>query len=145
VPINPAGNLNRAVFKALAEGEPVVLPNLGLETLQHVHADDVAQAFMLALANRSVSVGESFHAVAAGAMTLRGFAEAVAALHGKDAKLSFLPWDRWKETVSERDAHATYDHIAHSPHCSIEKAVRLLGFRPRYSGIEAVAESIAPF
>jgi nucleoside-diphosphate-sugar epimerase len=145
VPINPAGNLNLAVFKALAQGEPVVLPNLGLETLQHVHADDVAQAFMLALAHRSVSVGESFHTVAAGAMTLRGFAEAVAALSGRQAELSFLPWERWKETVSRQDADATYDHIAHSPHCSIDKAVRYLGFQPRYSGIEAVAEAIAAF
>jgi nucleoside-diphosphate-sugar epimerase len=145
VPINPAGNLNTAVFKALADGEPVVLPNLGLETLQHVHADDVAQAFMLTLANRSVSVGESFHVVAAGAMTLRGYAEGVAGLAGREAKLSFLPWEQWKATVSEGDAQATYDHIAHSPHCSIEKAVRLLGFRPRYTGLEAVAEAIAAF
>jgi nucleoside-diphosphate-sugar epimerase len=145
VPINPAGNLNKAVFKALAEGDPVVLPNLGLETVQHVHADDVAQAFMLALAYRSVSVGESFHAVAAGAMTLRGYAEAVAALSGRDAQLSFLPWEEWTTTVSEQDATATHDHIAHSPHCSIEKAVRLLGFQPRYSGLEAVAEAIAAF
>lgn len=145
VPINPAGNLNTAVFKALAEGAPVVLPNLGLETLQHVHADDVAQAFMLAMANRSVSVGESFHIVAAGAMTLRGFAEGVAALSGRQAELSFLPWEQWKATVSADDANATYDHIAHSPHCSIDKAVRLLSFRPRYTGLEAVAEAIAAF
>lgn len=145
VPINPAGNLNPAVFEALAEGEPVVLPNLGLETLQHVHADDVAQAFMLALANRSVSLGESFHVVAAGAMTLRGYAEGVAGLSGREAKLSFLPWEQWKATVPENDAQATYDHIAHSPHCSIEKAGRLLGFRPRFTALEAVAEAIAAF
>ncbi|HZM75940.1 MAG TPA: NAD-dependent epimerase/dehydratase family protein [Candidatus Limnocylindrales bacterium] len=145
VPINPAGNLNVKVYQRLAEGEPVVLPNLGLETLQHVHADDVALGFMQAIQNRSVSVGESFHVVAAGAMTLRGFAEGVAALSGREAVLSFLPWEQWKQTVSEQDAGATYDHIAHSPHCSIEKAERLLGFRPRYTGLEAVAEAIAAF
>lgn len=145
VPINPAGNLNKAVFKALAEGEPLTLPNLGLETVQHVHADDVAQAFMQAIANRSVSVGESFHVVAEGAMTLRGYAEGVAALSGRDADLNFLPWEEWRKTVSEDDAAATYDHIAHSPHCSIDKAVRLLDFRPRYSPLEAVAEAIAAF
>jgi len=145
VPINPAGNLNKAVFKALADGQPLTLPNLGLETVQHVHADDVAQAFMQAIANRSVSVGESFHVVAAGAMTLRGYAEGIAALSGRQAQLSFLPWEQWKATVSPDDAAATYDHIAHSPHCSIEKAVRLLDFRPRYSALEAVAEAIAAF
>ncbi len=39
-------------------------PNLGLETVQHVHADDVARIFMDALASRATAVGESFHSVA---------------------------------------------------------------------------------
>src|SRR5579871_1415546 len=49
LPVNPAGNFSSEVFVRLARGEEVVLPNLGLETLHHVHADDVAQAFELAL------------------------------------------------------------------------------------------------
>ena len=48
-PVNPQGNFNPAVFSALARGEELALPNLGLETVHHVHADDVAQAFVLAL------------------------------------------------------------------------------------------------
>ena len=77
IPINPAGNLDLGVFQDLADGNKVTLPNLGMETLQHVHAADVAGVFVEAIAHRSVSVGESFHAVASGAMTLRGYAEAV--------------------------------------------------------------------
>lgn len=142
VPINPAGNLNTEVFRVLAEGRPLTLPNLGLETVQHVHADDVAGIFMAALANRSAAIGESFHAVATTALTLRGYAEAVAGWSGRDADLSFLPWDQWRATVSEQDARATYDHIAHSPHCSMEKASRLLGFRPRYTALEAIKEAV---
>ncbi|WP_199537013.1 NAD-dependent epimerase/dehydratase family protein, partial [Spongiactinospora gelatinilytica] len=61
VPINPAGNLDLAVFQALADGSKVTLPNLGMETLQHVHADDVARLFMDALATPANAVGESFH------------------------------------------------------------------------------------
>ena len=34
-------------------GEELALPNLGLETVHHVHADDVAQAFMQAMAHWS--------------------------------------------------------------------------------------------
>ncbi|WP_084958668.1 NAD-dependent epimerase/dehydratase family protein [Thermoactinospora rubra] len=142
VPINPAGNLNPAVFQALADGAEVTLPNLGMEMVQHVHADDVARLFMDALANPSVSVGESFHSVAATALTLRGYAEAVAGWFGRTAKLAFLPWERWRETVSEEDARITYDHLAHSPYCSMEKAARLLGHRPRHTSLEAVAEAV---
>lgn len=63
VPINPAGNLDLRVFEDLANGRRVRLPERGLATLHHVHADDVAAAFELALAHWSASVGESFHVV----------------------------------------------------------------------------------
>ncbi|GAA3116975.1 hypothetical protein [Nonomuraea salmonea] len=61
---------------------------------------------------------------------------------GKEARLSFLPWEQWRRTVSEDDAALTYDHIAHSPHCSMDKAERLLGHRPRYTSLEATAEAV---
>ena len=60
-PINPLGNFNRQVFSQLANGQEVLIPNLGLETLHHVHADDVATGFMQALINKEQAVGESFH------------------------------------------------------------------------------------
>ncbi|MGW0483401.1 NAD-dependent epimerase/dehydratase family protein [Nonomuraea sp. NPDC003214] len=142
VPVTPAGNVDPAAFQTLADGDVLTLPNLGLETVQHVHADDVARQFMAALAARSAAVGESFHCVASSALTLRGYAEAVAGWFGQEARLAFLPWERWRETVPEPDAEITYDHIAHSPHCSMAKAERLLGFRPRYTPLEAVAEAV---
>ncbi|HEX4813800.1 MAG TPA: NAD-dependent epimerase/dehydratase family protein, partial [Nonomuraea sp.] len=71
VPVNPAGNVNPAVFQALADGQELALPNFGMETVQHVHADDVARLFMDAVATPSAAVGESFHSVAVGALTLR--------------------------------------------------------------------------
>jgi len=141
-PLNPAGHFNPDVFGRLARGEEVILPNLGLETVHHVHADDVAQAFAQAMVHRSVAIGESFHVVAREALTLRGYAEAVSEWFGKKASLRFLPWDKWRETVSKEEAAATWDHIAHSPNCSVAKAQRLLDYHPRYSSLEAVYESL---
>jgi nucleoside-diphosphate-sugar epimerase len=141
-PLNPAGHFNPEVFQRLANGEELCLPNLGLETVHHVHADDVAQAFAQSMANRSVAVGESFHVVSAAALTLRGYAEAVAEWFGQMAKLKFLSWDEWRRTVSKEEAEATWDHIAHSPNCSIEKARRLLGYNPRYTSLQGVHESL---
>jgi nucleoside-diphosphate-sugar epimerase len=140
--VNPAGNLNARVFARLAQGQEVLLPNLGMETLHHVHADDVAQAFMQALAHWSSAVGESFHVVSPAALTLRGYAEAMAAWFGLPARLSFAPWEEWRGTVSEEEARATWDHIAHSPCCSIAKAQRLINYQPRYSSLEAVQEAV---
>lgn len=141
-PLNPAGNFNLEVFAKLARGEELLLPNLGLETVHHVHADDVAQVFMCALANPGNAVGENFHAVSPAALTLRGYAEEMAAWFGQTAKLGFLPWEEWRKTVSEKDALQTWDHIAHSPNCSIAKAQRLLNYQPRYSSLQAVQESV---
>jgi nucleoside-diphosphate-sugar epimerase len=130
------------VFTKLADGEELILPNLGMETVHHVHADDVAQAFELAITNADHAVGESFHVVSPAAMTLRGYAEAMAAQFGQPARLEFLPWDEWRRTVTESQARATWDHIAHSPNCSIAKARERLGYAPRYTSIQAVVEAL---
>jgi nucleoside-diphosphate-sugar epimerase len=142
VPLNPAGNFNPQVFSDLANGREVLLPNIGMETVHHVHADDVAQGFMRAMARRSAAVGESFHVVSPAAVTLRGYAERMAGWFGQAANLKFLPWEEFQKSVSEKDAGKTWDHIAHSPSTSIQKAKTLLNYEPRYSSLEAVQESV---
>jgi nucleoside-diphosphate-sugar epimerase len=141
-PLNPAGHFNPHVFETLARGETLPLPNFGLETVHHVHADDVAQSFIQAMLNWSNAVGESFHVVSPAALTLRGYAEKMAAWFGQEARPEFLPWEIWKTTVSKEEAQATWDHIAHSPNCSIAKAQRLLDYQPRYTSLQAVQESV---
>lgn len=142
VPLNPAGNFNPQTFTQIARGETLALANLGLETVHHVHAADVAQGFIRTIATRTASIGESFHIVSPAAITLRGYAEAVYSWFGHQPKLEFLPWPEWRLTVSESDANATWDHIAHSPNASIAKARRLLGYQPRYTSLQAVYEAL---
>ncbi len=142
VPVNPAGNINTDVFARIIKGEETALPNFGMETLHHVHADDVAQIFMQAVLNWSNSAGESFHAVSEAAVTMRGYAEAAYAWFGKEANIKFMPWEEWRKTVSKEDAEVTWDHMIHSPNCSIEKAKRLLQYQPRYTSLQAIYEAV---
>jgi len=58
------------------------------------------------------------------------------------ANLKFLPWDEWRKTVSDEHAAQTWDHIAHSPNSSIPKAQPFLEYRPRYSSLLAICESM---
>jgi nucleoside-diphosphate-sugar epimerase len=141
-PVNPAGHFNPEVFSRLLRGTPVQLPNIGMETLHHVHADDVAQCFQKAMEKRTSALGQSFHVVSAAALTLRGYAERAAAWFGQTAQLEFLPWEEWRQGVTPKEAGVTWDHIAHSPNCSIAKARQLLGYEPRYSSLQAVRESV---
>ena len=142
-PLNPAANFNLEVFSRLARGEEVLLPNLGMETLHHVHADDVAQAFVRAVSCGASCAGQSFHVVSANALTLRGYAERMAAWFGAKPRLRFLPFEEWRQHFPVNEATTTWDHIVRSSHCSIEKARRVLGYAPRYSSLEAVRESVS--
>ena len=143
VPLDPLGTWSLDVYGKLARGEDLLMPHQGLETLHHVHADDVAQAFMKAIANRNASVGESFHAVSPAAMTMRGYAESLAAWFGKPARLRFVTWEEYRTTVSAEDAHWSWAHLAHCSNYSIAKAQKLLGYQPRYSSLEGSCESLA--
>ena len=142
--VNPAGNLDLDVWRRLSAGEPVLLPNMGLETLHHVHADDVAQAFQLALDKGNDASGHSFHVVSDRALTLRGFATAVASWFDREPNLQFVPFEEFRAAQADPEsAAATWEHVARSPSMSIDKARRILGYAPRYTSLQAAAESLA--
>jgi nucleoside-diphosphate-sugar epimerase len=142
-PLNPAGNFNNAVFSQIARDEELVLPNLGNETVHHVHADDVAQMVMRAIASWNASVGEAFNTVSPQAINLRGYAEAMYRWFGHEPRLTYLGWESWKAEQAEADWRATWEHVSRSPSHSIDKARRLLGYTPRYASLEAVYEAVA--
>jgi len=141
-PLNPAGHFNPSVFTQIARGDELALPNFGLETVHHVHADDVAQMVMRAIGSWNSAVGEAFNTVSPQAINLRGYAEAMYRWFGKEPKLKYQPFEDWKKEQMTVEATATWEHIARSPSHSIEKARRLLGYEPRYSSLEAVYEAV---
>ena len=142
VPLNPQGHFNIKTYEALARGEEITLPNLGLETVHHVHADDVAQVFQLAFERWDKALGDNFFAVSRGALSFRGFAEAVAGWFGQPARLRFLPVEEWKKTMTPSEADAAYGHLIHCTHCNPHKSMDILGYQPGYTSLEAVKESL---
>jgi nucleoside-diphosphate-sugar epimerase len=139
--ITPAGNLDPDVWRRLATGEPLALPDPGLGILNHVHADDVAQAFELAL-SRPAAIGSSFHVVAEQAMTLRGLAAGVAAWFGREPVVELVEWAEFERRVGAEHAGATREHVGRSIAASIERGRDVLGYRPRYTSLDALRESL---
>jgi nucleoside-diphosphate-sugar epimerase len=139
--ITPAGNLDPAVWMQLATGQPLALPDRGLGVLHHVHADDVAQAFELAL-SRPAAIGASFHVAAGQAMTLRGLAAGVARWFGREPVLDLVGWAEFERRAGAGPAGTTREHTDRSITASIDRARQVLGYAPRYSSLDALHEAL---
>jgi nucleoside-diphosphate-sugar epimerase len=139
--ITPAGNLDLDVWRRLATGEPLALPAMGLGVLNHVHADDVAQAFERAL-TRPAAIGASFHVVASQSMTSLGLATGVAGWFGRQPAVEFVEWPEFEKRVGADHAGATRDHIERSITASIDRARAVLGYEPRFSTLDALHEAL---
>jgi nucleoside-diphosphate-sugar epimerase len=140
--ITPAGNLDAGVWTSLATGRPLALPDHGLGVLNHVHADDVAQAFELAL-SAPAAAGASFHVVAEQAMTLRGLAAGVAGWFGREPALEFVDWPEFELRAGAGHAMATREHTFRGIAASIARARAVLGYAPQYSSLDALREALA--
>lgn len=142
VPIGPTGNLDVRVWTTLSAGQPLEIAGLGAETMHHVHADDVAQAFELAIAHRDAAAGEDFFITAADALNVRGYAELGASWFGRRAQLKSVSWEQFRATISAEHAEQSWEHLVRSHVFMIEKAERLLGYAPRHTVGQTVLESV---
>ena len=142
-PLGPAGNFNPQIFDDIAAGKEVFLPNQGLEMLHHVHADDVAQAFIQAIKYPELACGESFNIVSDAALSLNTYALELARAFGKPSRVKHLALDKWNSVFSEEDYQASMEHLSHGSNCSNAKAKARLKFAPAYSSIAAIEESLA--
>ncbi len=141
-PIGPLGNLDPAVWRLLSAGETLRIPGLGTETMHHVHADDIAQLFELAIAGREAAAGEDFNVVAPDALNVRGFAHQAAGWFGQQAQLESVSWDEFRQSTVPEHADASWEHLFRSHCVAIEKASTVLGYAPRYESAQAVLEAV---
>lgn len=141
-PINPIGNANPDVFSLIARGDELVLPNLGLETVHHVHADDIAQWIIRAIENRAATVGEVFNTVDRSGGHPKGDAETVYRWFGQEPRIAYKPFEEWILGLDGQDAETSPGHVIRSSCRSIEKSRRRLGYEPRYTSFQAIHESV---
>jgi nucleoside-diphosphate-sugar epimerase len=141
-PIGPLGNLDPGVWYALSAGQEVAVPGLGAELMHHVHADEVAQVFQLAVDHRDAAAGESFNVVAPSALTARGFLAIAAGWFGQTAKIRSVSWAEFRSGTTAEFADASWGHLSRSQYASIEKARTLLGYTPAFEPEAAVLDGI---
>jgi nucleoside-diphosphate-sugar epimerase len=141
-PIGPLGNLDPTVWSALSAGRELAIPSLGAELLHHVHADDVAQAFQLAVEHREAAAGEAFNVVAPSALTVRGLATIASGWFGRTAQLRTVSWEEFRAGMDPTFADQSWQHMWRSQYASIDKARTRLGFTPTYEPEDAVLDAV---
>lgn len=141
-PIGPLGNLDPSVWRTLSAGETLQVPGLGTEQMHHVHADDIAQLFELAIASPDAAAGEDFNVVAPDSLNVRGFARVAAGWFGQEAKLECVSWDEFRQATASEHADASWEHLYRSQCVSIDKAKTVLGYAPAYSSEAAVLGAV---
>ncbi len=141
-PIGPLGNIETSVWRKLSAGEPIAVPGLGGEFMHHVHADDVAQAFELALTHRDAAAGQDFTVVAHSALNVRGYAQIAASWFGQTANLATVTWEEFSRITSPDAYNLSWEHLYRDQYCSIDKARDLLGYTPRYEPEDAILEAV---
>jgi len=141
-PIGPLGNLDPDIWYALSAGQEIAVPGLGAELMHHVHADDVAQVFQLAIEQRDAASGESFNVVAPSALTVRGFIEIAASWFGQTARIRSVSWAEFRSGTTAAYADSSWQHLSRSQYASIEKARTLLSYTPAYEPEAAVLDGI---
>lgn len=140
MPIDPQGAIaGTEIYANLANGREVRLPERGSVPMHHVHGDDVAQVFELALLKPTDSIGQVFSAVSPYALTMKGCCRAVAGIFGMEPNIMYCSLEDLKD-------HPSYNcikgHVEESVVASTEKAERLLGYHPRYTTEDIYAECI---
>lgn len=139
--ITPLGNLDPRVWEWLATGRTIPVPGDGTGLLHHVHADDVAAAFELALTSPD-AVGRSHHVVSARAMTLRGLCAEVAGWYGREAVLEPVSWVTYEKRVGADHAAVTRSHVERSVVAGIDQSRERLGWAPRHTTSETLREAL---
>lgn len=141
-PTGPLGNTDPESWRIMSSGGVLHLPGSGMETLHHVHADDVAQAFQLAVLHRDAATGEDFNIVAPTALNIRGYVEIASGWFGERASIEPVSWDEYRASTTEEYALESWGHLHRSHVFSIEKAKALLGYAPAYEPEQAILESV---
>jgi nucleoside-diphosphate-sugar epimerase len=141
-PIGPLGNLDPTVWHTLSAGQTLRIPGLGAEQMHHVHADDIAQLFELAISQPQAASGEDFNVVAPDSLNVRGFARIAAGWFGQEAMLESVSWEEFRRVTAPDHGDASWEHLYRSQTASIEKARTVLGYEPHYTSEAAVLEAV---
>lgn len=127
-PCNNIYDMERAMFRRLLDGRPILLPYAGLVVASYGHVDDLCRA-LRTIATDLAAVGEIFN-ITAGAVTSAAYVDTLAAVAGVDAQLVHIPDDVVESTGPPLCSRLFLPR--HHGMLDVTKARTVLGLTPAY-------------
>jgi len=141
IPIDNLGGRRPDFIPDILTGKTIDLPDDGQALLHPVHVADLGDSFRLAAENPQVSVGQIYNACLDKAVTLKRYIEVTADALDRDVTINYLPvddlWEKYKDVAQERGMRFLATHMCYD----ISKIKRQLGYKPRMSVEQAIAET----
>ena len=142
IPLNPQGNFSLDIFEKIKSGQQIILPQHGTQTVHHVHAEDVSRLVAECLGQPDKAVSQAFISTSERAVTARGFAEETYKHYGHEPNIDYVLYEKFLDALAPHGASQSDEHLSRCPCASMDKARELLGYRPKYSSLEAVFSSL---
>lgn len=120
------GQALRAVIDTALKGAPIIIPEKAGGNF--LHNDDAAAAFRLATLNE-MTYGEIFNLSSGTYTTWQELAELICELTRSSSPLKLVPKEEWQGNTSI----GTDRSIPYECNLSIDRAERLIGFKPKYT------------
>jgi len=141
VPLDLWGWRSPAFFQRVADGRPITLPNDGRALIQPVYVEELAQAYVLALATER-SIGQVYNVSDERAVTHRGYLAVIMDLLDSTSTVEHLPAEELIRRYGDGvNASALRFHCEHM-FASITKAGQELGYDHRVSLEEGMRRSL---
>ncbi len=136
-PIDLWGARNPKCFQRIIDGKVLSIPNDGRALIQFAHVGDIADAFVLAL-DQPAQTGV-FNISSDYAITLNYYVELLEEAIGRKAVVEYVPMD---ELLARYEVAGNIEFLCEHMCYTIKKARECLGYSPKVTPEEAVADSV---
>ncbi len=136
--VTPSASFDQTVFRVIANSGDLFLAGDGMGTVHHVHASDVAKAFLLALDQPDRSIGQVFNVSSDRNLTYGGYLRLVERLYGSKPNVTYLPIAEWEARFGSNPTMV--NHLIQHSCIDISKIRQTLGYAPAYDEERIIRE-----
>ncbi len=140
IPINQYGRRSLDDHRDMQAGKTVYIPDGAECLIGPCDADDIAEAFALAVEKRENAANQLFNIGAAYSLTTSEFVKTYGDIYGVELTIKKVSWERYITEINPEQS-AWWHFYAHMLP-DISKAKKLLGYAPKYTPEQTMQRAV---